>query len=67
MHYKPKSIPALHIALGGLSAKMRVEADPATGVRGTNRISSASAIVPAVRHVYLPTEKRMRTFIGTRH
>jgi hypothetical protein len=32
MHYKPKSIPALHIALGGLSAKMRVEADPDTGV-----------------------------------
>jgi hypothetical protein len=32
MQYKPKSIPALHIALGGLSAKMRVEADPETGV-----------------------------------
>jgi hypothetical protein len=28
MHYKPKSIPALHIALGGLPGKMRVEADP---------------------------------------
>jgi hypothetical protein len=24
MRYKPKSIPALHIALGGLPAKMRV-------------------------------------------
>jgi len=32
MRYKPKSIPALHIALGGLPAKMRVEADPGVGV-----------------------------------
>jgi hypothetical protein len=27
MRYKPKSIAALHIALGGLSAQMRVEVD----------------------------------------
>ena len=26
MHYKPKSVGALHIALGGLPAHMRVEA-----------------------------------------
>ena len=32
MRYKPKSIDALHIALGGLPGKMRVEADPAIGV-----------------------------------
>jgi hypothetical protein len=32
MRYKPKSIPALHVALGGLPAKMRVESDPNTGV-----------------------------------
>jgi hypothetical protein len=32
MRYKPKSIAALHIALGGLPDKMRVEADPGTGV-----------------------------------
>jgi len=32
MRYKPKSIPALHIALGGLPDKMRVEADPDIGV-----------------------------------
>ena len=31
MKYKPKSIAALHIALGGLPAKMRVQADP--GIR----------------------------------
>jgi hypothetical protein len=30
MRYKPKSIPALQIALGGLPEKMRVEADPDT-------------------------------------
>ena len=35
MRYKPKSIPALHIALGGLPAKMRVEADPDIGVSAT--------------------------------
>ena len=35
MHYKPKSIPALHIALGGLPSKMRVEADPDIGVSVT--------------------------------
>jgi hypothetical protein len=35
MRYKPKSIPALHIALGGLPAKMRVEADPNIGVSAT--------------------------------
>ena len=32
MRYKPKSIAALHIALGGLADKMRVEVDPNTGV-----------------------------------
>jgi hypothetical protein len=32
MRYKPKSVPALHIALGGLPGKMRVEADPDIGV-----------------------------------
>jgi len=32
MRYKPKSIEALHIALGGLPTKMRVEADPDIGV-----------------------------------
>jgi len=35
MQYKPKSIPALHIALGGLPSKMRVEADPDIGVSAT--------------------------------
>jgi hypothetical protein len=30
MRYKPKGIPALQIALGGLPEKMRVEADPGT-------------------------------------
>jgi hypothetical protein len=35
MRYKPKSIPALHIALGGLPGKMRVEADPGIGVSAT--------------------------------
>ena len=28
MRYKPKSAAALHIALGGLPAQMRVEVDP---------------------------------------
>jgi len=28
MQFKPKSIAALHIALGGLPDKMRVEVDP---------------------------------------
>jgi hypothetical protein len=28
MRYKPKSIAALHIALGGLPDKMRIEVDP---------------------------------------
>jgi hypothetical protein len=32
MRYKPKSIAALDIALGGLPDKMRVEADPDIGV-----------------------------------
>jgi len=32
MRYKPKSIAALHIALGGLPDNMRVEADPNVGV-----------------------------------
>ena len=31
MRYKPKSVAALHIALGGLPDNMRVEADPAIG------------------------------------
>jgi hypothetical protein len=32
MRYKPKSIAALHIALGGLPDKMRVEVDRSIGV-----------------------------------
>jgi hypothetical protein len=32
MRYRPKSIAALHIALGGLPDKMRVELDPDVGV-----------------------------------
>jgi hypothetical protein len=32
MRYKPKSLAALHIALGGLPGKMRVEVDPEIGV-----------------------------------
>jgi hypothetical protein len=32
MRYKPKSVAALHIALGGLPDGMRVEADPNVGV-----------------------------------
>jgi hypothetical protein len=32
MKYKPKSVAALHIALGGLPDKMRVETDPDIGV-----------------------------------
>ena len=35
MQYKPKSIPALHIALGGLPSKMPVETDPDIGVSVT--------------------------------
>ena len=32
MRYKPKSSAALHIALGGLPAQMRVKVDPGIGV-----------------------------------
>jgi hypothetical protein len=32
MRYKPKNIAALHIALGGLPDKMRVEVDRSIGV-----------------------------------
>ena len=32
MRYKPKNIAALHIALGGLPDKMRIEADRGIGV-----------------------------------
>jgi hypothetical protein len=32
MRYRPKSIAALHIALGSLPVKMRVEVDPDIGV-----------------------------------
>jgi hypothetical protein len=32
MRYKPKSIAALHIAIGGLPDKMRVEVDRSIGV-----------------------------------
>ena len=32
MHYKPKSIGALHIALGGLPGHMRIEVEPGIAV-----------------------------------
>ena len=32
MHYKPKNVAALHIALAGLPDQMRVESDPDLGV-----------------------------------
>jgi hypothetical protein len=35
MRYKPKSIAALHIAVGGLPDKMRVEMDRDIGVSAT--------------------------------
>ncbi len=35
MRYKPKSRAALHIALGGLPAQMRVEVDPGIDVSAT--------------------------------
>ena len=35
MQFKPRSVPALHIALGGLPSKMPVEADPDIGVSVT--------------------------------
>ena len=36
MRYRPKSIDALHIALGGLPTKMPVEVDPGIGVSAKN-------------------------------
>ena len=35
MRFKPKSIPALHIALGALPDEMRVKADSKIGVSAT--------------------------------
>jgi hypothetical protein len=32
MHYKAKSVTALHIALGGLPGHMRIEAEPGVAV-----------------------------------
>ena len=32
MQYKPKSLGALHIALGGLPGKMRIEVEPGVAV-----------------------------------
>jgi hypothetical protein len=32
MHYKPKSIDALHIALGGFPGHMRIEVEPGVAV-----------------------------------
>ena len=37
MRYRPKGTAALHIALGGLPDKMRVELDPDVGVSVKNR------------------------------
>ena len=45
MRYRPKSIAALHIALGGLPDKMRVEADRDIGVsaRTVGELKKATA------------------------
>ena len=45
MRYKPKSIAALHIALGGLPVKMRVEVDLDIGVSAKSPIGS-NTLVP---------------------
>ena len=45
MQYKAKSISALHIALGGLRGKMRVEADPDIGVSATTVSARASSAI----------------------
>ena len=59
MRYKPKSVAALHIALGGLPDKMRVNADPEVGVsaktvgelrKSTDRPENLALTVPADRH-----------------
>jgi hypothetical protein len=59
MRYKPKSILALHIALGGLPAKMRVEADPGIGVSATT--------AGELRKVTAWSEKLMITTPQERH
>jgi hypothetical protein len=57
--YKCKSIAALHIALGGLPDKMRVEVDPSIGVsaRTVGQLRKATAW-PENLVVTTPEERR---------
>jgi hypothetical protein len=57
MHYKPKSIDALHIALGGLPGHMRIEVEPA--LLPITRRDGRAAMRPAVlRRTSLLKKKR---------
>jgi hypothetical protein len=45
MQYKPKSLGALHIALGGLPGNMRIEVEPGVAVSAKPSASSEGDIV----------------------
>jgi hypothetical protein len=75
MRYNPKSVAALHIALGGLPDKMRVKADPNVGVsaKTVGQLRKVAAwpenLAVAVRQEHLPESVVMvsKVSISTRY
>jgi hypothetical protein len=58
MRYKPKSIPALHVALGGLPAKMRVEVEGDIGVTCPKTVGELRKIAIWPDNVVVATPQR---------
>ena len=72
MRYKPKNVAALHLALGGLPDRMRVDADPGASVsaRTVGELRKATAwpenlavTTPLDRH---PTSAVIVSKVGTK-
>ncbi len=72
MRYKPKNVAALHLALGELPDRMRVDADPGTGVsartvselrKATTWPENLAITTPLDRH---PTSAVIVSKVGTK-
>ncbi len=59
MRYRPKSIAALHIALGGFPDKMRVDVDPDIGV-SAKTVGELRKVTAWPEHLVISTPQERR-------
>ncbi len=67
MQYKPKSIGALHIALGGLPGHMRIEVDSGIRVRALEAILTEKGLIDPKASVWRRGRRQHLEFISRRY